>query len=105
MASPKYFTSDIMIDVKKEQERVELHRSIWAIADDLRGSVDGWDFKTYVLGTMFYRFISENIANRINANELAAHHIGGEKKRMNLLSVLIMQKFPTAMSVLRYVMI
>ena len=47
-----------MPDVKKEQERDELHRAIWAIADDLRGSVDGWDFKNYVLGTMFYRYIS-----------------------------------------------
>jgi type I restriction-modification system DNA methylase subunit len=42
----------------KEQQRSELHRTIWAIANDLRGSVDGWDFKQYVLGTMFYRFIS-----------------------------------------------
>ena len=39
-----------MPDNKKEQEREELHRAIWAIADDLRGSVDGWDFKSYVLG-------------------------------------------------------
>ena len=45
-----------MVDTKKEQEREELHRAIWAIADDLRGAVDGWDFKSYVLGTMFYRF-------------------------------------------------
>ena len=44
-----------MIDTKKEQERDELHRAIWAIADELRGAVDGWDFKNYVLGTMFYR--------------------------------------------------
>ena len=42
-------------DMKKEQERDELHRAIWAIADELRGAVDGWDFKNYVLGTMFYR--------------------------------------------------
>lgn len=49
-----------MIDTKKEQERDELHRAIWAIADELRGAVDGWDFKNYVLGTMFYRYISEN---------------------------------------------
>lgn len=42
---------------KKEQERDELHRAIWAIADELRGAVDGWDFKNYVLGTMFYRYI------------------------------------------------
>ena len=48
------------IDNKKEQEREELHRAIWAIADELRGAVDGWDFKNYVLGTMFYRYISEN---------------------------------------------
>ena len=54
------------IDTKKEQEREELHRAIWAIADELRGAVDGWDFKNYVLGTMFYRYISENIANYIN---------------------------------------
>ena len=58
-----------MADVKKEQEREELHRAIWAIADDLRGSVDGWDFKSYVLGTMFYRYISENLANYINEGE------------------------------------
>lgn len=61
-----------MIDTKKEQERDELHRAIWAIADELRGSVDGWDFKSYVLGTMFYRYISENIANYINAGEIDA---------------------------------
>ena len=45
------------IDNKKEQEREELHRAIWAIADELRGAVDGWDFKNYVLGTMFYRYL------------------------------------------------
>ena len=58
-----------MIDTKKEQERDELHRAIWAIADELRGAVDGWDFKNYVLGTMFYRYISENLTNYINAGE------------------------------------
>ena len=52
-----------MIDNKKEQERDELHRAIWAIADELRGAVDGWDFKNYVLGTMFYRYISGSFAN------------------------------------------
>ena len=61
-----------MIDTKKEQERDELHRAIWAIADDMRGSVDGWDFKSYVLGTMFYRFISENLTAYINKDEHAA---------------------------------
>ena len=42
-------------------ERAELHKTIWKIANDLRGSVDGWEFKAYVLGSIFYRFISENI--------------------------------------------
>lgn len=44
------------------QQRAELHRQIWQIANDVRGSVDGWDFKQYVLGALFYRFISENFA-------------------------------------------
>lgn len=61
-----------MADTKKEQERDELHKAIWSIADDLRGSVDGWDFKSYVLSTMFYRFISENLTNYINAGEIEA---------------------------------
>lgn len=60
------------IDNKKEQERDELHRAIWAIADELRGAVDGWDFKNYVLGAMFYRYISENITNYINEGEIEA---------------------------------
>lgn len=55
-----------MADNRKEQERAELHRAIWAIADDLRGAVDGWDFKNYVLGAMFYRYISENFAAYVN---------------------------------------
>ena len=58
-----------MADFSNGQEREELHRAIWSIADDLRGSVDGWDFKSYVLGTMFYRYISENLTNYINKNE------------------------------------
>ena len=61
-----------MVDTKKEQERDELHRAIWAIADELRGAVDGWDFKNYVLGTMFYRYISENLCNYINSGEADA---------------------------------
>lgn len=58
-----------MTNTSKEQERAELHRTIWQIANDLRGSVDGWDFKQYVLGMLFYRFISENLTGYINANE------------------------------------
>ena len=61
-----------MADVRKEQEREELHRMIWNIADGLRGSVDGWDFKSYVLGMMFYRYISENLTNYINEGEIEA---------------------------------
>lgn len=53
----------------KDQERAELHKSIWQIANQLRGSVDGWDFKQYVLGILFYRFISENLTKYINDNE------------------------------------
>ena len=52
--------------MSKEQERAELHRVIWNIANDLRGSVDGWDFKTYVLGMLFYRFISEDLTRYLN---------------------------------------
>jgi type I restriction enzyme M protein len=49
------------------QERAELHKTIWKIANDLRGSVDGWEFKAYVLGSIFYRFISENICDYIRS--------------------------------------
>ena len=65
-----------MADIRKEQERDELHRAIWAIADELRGSVDGWDFKSYVLGMMFYRYISENLTNYINEGEIEAGEMG-----------------------------
>ena len=61
--------------MSSSREREELHKAIWSIADDLRGSVDGWDFKQYILGIMFYRYISENIANYINDLERKA----GEK--------------------------
>ncbi len=47
-------------------QRQQLHKTIWAVAEDLRNSVDGWDFKQYVLGMLFYRFISENITHYIN---------------------------------------
>ena len=61
-----------MADNRKEQERAELHRAIWNIANDLRGSVDGWDFKQYVLGILFYRYVSENLAGYINTGEREA---------------------------------
>ncbi len=56
----------------KEIERAELHKTIWRIANDLRGSVSGWDFKSYVLGILFYRFISENLTTYLNKLERKA---------------------------------
>lgn len=56
----------------KETQRAELHKTIWKMANELRGSVDGWDFKSYVLGLLFYRFISENLTDYLNIAERAA---------------------------------
>jgi type I restriction enzyme M protein len=56
------------------QQRAALQRQIWQIANDLRGSVDGWDFKQYVLGTLFYRFISENFTSYIEADDDSIHY-------------------------------
>ena len=61
-----------MAPTTKEGQRAELHKTIWRIANDLRGSVDGWDFKSYVLGMLFYRFISENLTAYINKSEREA---------------------------------
>lgn len=61
-----------MTENQKATQRAELFKTIWQIANDLRGSVDGWDFKQYVLGMLFYRYISENITNYINAGECEA---------------------------------
>ncbi len=60
---------------KKEIERDELHKTIWKMANDLRGSVDGWDFKSYVLGFLFYRFISENLENYLNQNQIESGYL------------------------------
>ncbi|MDO4787009.1 MAG: type I restriction-modification system subunit M [Fretibacterium sp.] len=65
-----------MTDSRKERERAELFRAIWNIANDLRGSVDGWDFKQYVLGMLFYRYISENLTAYINEGEHEAGNAG-----------------------------
>ena len=64
------------MSITKETERAELHKTIWRIANDLRGSVDGWDFKTYVLGMLFYRFISENLSSYLNEQERRAGSVG-----------------------------
>ncbi|HFR3402794.1 TPA: type I restriction-modification system subunit M [Streptococcus suis] len=62
--------------MNEQQQRKELHQKIWAIADDVRGAVDGWDFKQYILGILFYRFISENIADYFDQ----AEHVAGDKE-------------------------
>lgn len=58
-----------MIFNMKEQQRQELFKIIWRIAEEQRNTVDGWDFKQYILGTLFYRFISENLIHFINVGE------------------------------------
>lgn len=67
----------------KETERAELHKTIWRIANDLRGSVDGWDFKSYVLGMLFYRFISENLTAYLNVQERQAGNKGFDYARLS----------------------
>lgn len=67
----------------KEQQRDELHRAIWQIANDLRGSVDGWDFKSYVLGMLFYRFVSENLRSHINQSEYATGNSGFDYAKLS----------------------
>src|SRR5690625_783417 len=61
-----------MTENVRHTQRAELHKTFWRVANDLRGSVDGWDFKSYVLGMLFYRFISENLTAYINKGEHAA---------------------------------
>lgn len=62
-------------EMNESTQRAELHRKIWAIADNVRGAVDGWDFKQFILGILFYRFISENLTEKINTDE---HEAGDE---------------------------
>lgn len=70
-------------DKKSVEQRARLHRSIWKIADELRGSVDGWDFKQYILGIMFYRYISENLTEYINQNEIKSGNIDFDYTKLN----------------------
>jgi type I restriction enzyme M protein len=74
---------DRMPPATREAQRAELHKTIWRIANDLRGSVDGWDFKTYVLGTLFYRFISENLAAYLNDQERRAGNQSFDYSRLS----------------------
>ena len=70
-------------------ERAELHKTIWRIANDLRGSVDGWDFKSYVLGFLFYRFISENLTDYVNASEREAIIAEGGTRACSIVCVSV----------------
>ena len=58
------------------KQREELHAAIWKIANDVRGAVDGWDFKQYVLGTLFYRFISEHFTDYVEAGNKSVNYAG-----------------------------
>lgn len=69
------------------QQRAELQRQIWQIANDVRGAVDGWDFKQYVLGTLFYRFISENFANYIEGGDDSIDYAGIADDDENLAAI------------------
>lgn len=62
--------------MKSKEEQAELHKAIWKIADSLRGSVSGWEFKAYVLGALFYRFISEKLENSVNTDEAKSGNKG-----------------------------
>lgn len=72
-----------MSPTTRDEQRAELHKTIWRIANDLRGAVDGWDFKSYVLGTLFYRFISENLAAYINEQERQAGNRGFDYSKLS----------------------
>ena len=71
-----------MTPTTREAQRAELHKTIWQVANELRGSVDGWDFKSYVLGMLFYRFISENLTSYINTGEHEAGDAGFDFARL-----------------------
>ncbi len=64
------------------QQRAALQRQIWQIANDVRGAVDGWDFKQYVLGTLFYRFISENFTNYMEGDDSSIDYAKLSDKRI-----------------------
>ena len=65
-------------------QRSELQSQIWKIANEVRGSVDGWDFKQYVLGTLFYRFISENFSNYIEGGDESVNFLISLKMQIQM---------------------
>ncbi|MDR0942748.1 MAG: type I restriction-modification system subunit M [Holosporales bacterium] len=81
---------------KKEQERKTLHTTIWRIANELRGSIDGWDFKQYVLGMLFYRFISENLSYYINEKQAGKSDyakLEDERAKLDCKNILVEKGF------------
>lgn len=66
------------------QQRAALQREIWKIANDVRGAVDGWDFKQYVLGTLFYRFISENFIDYITGGDESVDYAAMDDDDQNI---------------------
>jgi type I restriction enzyme M protein len=74
--------SRLDLGIMANQDRAELHKTIWRMANDLRGSVDGWDFKTYVLGMLFYRFISENLTSYLNQHQHKAGEVGFDYSKL-----------------------
>lgn len=75
--------TEVKIDGRNNREREKLGKAICSITDDLRGSVDGWDFKQYILGIMSYRYISENITKYINDGERKVGDIGFDYTKLS----------------------
>jgi type I restriction enzyme M protein len=75
--------SRLDLGIMANQDRAELHKTIWRMANDLRGSVNAWDFKTYVLGILFYRFISENLTSYLNQHQHKAGEIGFDYSKLS----------------------
>lgn len=67
----------------KQAERDKLHKTLNEIANDLRGKVDGWDFKAYVLGTLFYRYLCEHLVHVINAEQIEAGEEGFDYAKLD----------------------
>ena len=70
------YSEDFMAAAIQQRQRDELHRRIWQIANDVRGAIDGWDFKQYVLGALFYRFISDRYRKPRFDNRVRSKHKG-----------------------------
>lgn len=83
LCATKHLKGNESHEQKSDVERAELHKTIWRIANELRGDVDGWDFKSYVLGMLFYRFISENLTNYLNGLERKAGKLNFEYSQLS----------------------